>query len=174
MSLNNSLTLDKPYIVKLSVEHNLKNFDCGKPTLNKFLIDYALQNQRSDSCTTYVAILGSVVIGYYSLTVACVAHKDAPTRIVKGLAKYPIPVSLLARLAIDKRYQSKGFGKGLLKDCLKRVSAAADIVGIRALLVHAKDDEACKWYKQFDFETSPTDELHLFLMLKDIRKNLNQ
>lgn len=170
----NSLPLaDKPYIEKLSAKHVVKNFDCGKPTLNKFLTDYALQNQDSDSSTTYIAILNGTVIGYYSLTVASVAHKDAPSQIVKGLPKYPIPVILLARLAVDKDNQKRGIGKGLLKDCLKRVNAAADIVGIRALLVHAKDDEARKWYEQFDFESSSTDRLHLFLMLKDIRKVLN-
>ncbi len=173
MYLNSSLPLDKPYIEKLSAEHDVKSFNCGKPTLNKFLTDYALQNQRSDSSTTYVAILHGTVIGYYSITVASVAHKDAPSRIVRGLPKYPIPVALLARLAVDKDKQGKGIGKGLLKDCLKRINAAADILGIRALLVHAKDDEAREWYEQFDFESSPTDQLHLFLMLKDIRKILN-
>ncbi|GAA6619093.1 GNAT family N-acetyltransferase [Scytonema sp. NUACC26] len=171
--MNNSLPSDKPYIEKLSAKHDVKSFNCGKPTLNKFLTDYALQNQNSDSSTTYVAILHGAVIGYYSLTVASVAHENAPSRIVKGLPGYPIPVALLARLAVDTERQKMGVGKGLLKDCLKRVNAAADLLGIRALLVHAKDDEARKWYEQFDFESSPTDELHLFLMLKDIRKKLN-
>lgn len=172
--MNNSFALDKPYIEKLSAEHNIKSFDCGKSALSRFLTDYALQNQRSDSSTTYVAILNCTVIGYYSLTVASVAHQDAPSRIVKGLPKYPIPVALLARLAVDKGMQGKGIGKGLLKDCLKRINAAADILGIRALLVHAKDDEAREWYEQFDFTSSPTDQLHLFLMLKDIRKILDR
>lgn len=170
--MNSSLPLNKPYIEKLSAEHNIKSFDCGKSALNRFLTDYALQNQRSDSSTTYVAILNGIVIGYYSLTVASVAHEDAPSRIVKGLPKYPIPVALLARLAVDKDKQGEGVGKGLLKDCLKRINAAADILGIRALLVHAKDDEAREWYEKFDFTSSPTDRLHLFLMLKDIRKIL--
>lgn len=171
--MNSSLPLDKPCIEKLSAEHSVKSFNCGKPTLNKFLSDFALQNQRSDSSTTYIAILNGAVIGYYSLTVASVAHIDAPSRIIKGLPKYPIPVALLARLAVDKDNQKRGIGKGLLKDCLKRVNAASDILGIRALLVHAKDDDARKWYEKFDFESSPTDRLHLFLMLKDIRKILN-
>ncbi|GAB1544582.1 GNAT family N-acetyltransferase [Scytonema sp. NUACC21] len=170
--MNSSLPPDKPYIEKLCAQHSIKNFDCGVPSLNKFLTDYALQNQSSGSSTTYVAILCGEVIGYYSITVASVAHVNAPSGIVKGLPPYPIPVVLLARLAVDKNKQKIGVGKNLLKDCLKRVNAAADIVGIRALLVHAKDDEARKWYEQFDFESSPTDELHLFLMLKDIRKQL--
>lgn len=86
--MNNSLSLDKPYIEKLSAEHNIKNFDCEKSTLNRFLTDYALQNQRSDSSITYLAILNDTVIGYYSLTVVSVAHQDAPSRIVKGLPKF--------------------------------------------------------------------------------------
>ena len=88
------------------------------------------------------------------------------------MPKYPVPVALLARLAVSKDFQSQRIGSGLLKDCLKRVNAAADILGIRALLVHAKDEQARAWYENFDFEPSPTDPLHLFLMLKDIRKIL--
>lgn len=78
----------------------------------------------------------------------------------------------MARLAVDKDKQGECVGKGLLKDCLKRINAAADILGIRALLVHTKDDKAREWYEKFDFTSSPTDRLHLFLMLKDIRKIL--
>ena len=170
--MNSQEDLAKPYIEKLSLKHNVTNFDCGKPALNKFLTDYALQNQRKDMSMTYVAVLQDTVIGYYSLAVASVAHADAPIRIAKGLPKYPIPVALLARLAVVEYIQGKGIGKGLLKDCLKRINEGADIFGIRALLVHAKDDEARKWYEQFDFCSSPTDPLHLYLLLKDIRKIL--
>ncbi|WYL95300.1 MAG: GNAT family N-acetyltransferase [Gloeotrichia echinulata IR180] len=160
------------YIEKLSASHNIQDFDCGKPALNNFLINYALQNQQSDSSTTYVACVDNNVIGYYTLTVASVIHQDAPPRIIKGLPKYPVPLALLARLAVSKNFQGQRIGSGLLKDCLKRVNAAADILGIRALLVHAKDEQARAWYENFDFEPSPTDPLHLFLMLKDIRKML--
>lgn len=135
---------------------------------------YALQSQQSDSATTYVACIDERVIGYYSLTVGSVAHKDAPERIIKGIAKYPIPVIILARLAVDKDEQGKGIGKGLLKNALQRVAQAADIIGVRALLVHAKDEQARLWYEQFDFDFSPTDPLHLFLSLKDIRKILRE
>jgi GNAT superfamily N-acetyltransferase len=170
--LSSFVTLNNLYIDKLSASHNVKNFDCGNVNLNNYLINYALKNQQSDSSTTYVACLEKDVIAYYSLTVASVTHENAPPRIYKGLPKYPIPVALLARLAVHKDFQRKGIGKGLLKDCLLRVNAAADIVGIRALLVHTKDDTAREWYTNFDFEPSPTDPLHLFLMLKDIRAML--
>ncbi|BAY08764.1 GCN5-related N-acetyltransferase [Calothrix sp. NIES-2098] len=170
--MSNLSPLNNLYIEKLSASHNIQDFDCGKLALNIFLINYALQNQQSDSSKTYVACLDNTVIGYYTLTVASVIHQDAPPRIIKGLPKYPIPVALLARLAVSKDFQDQRIGSGLLKDCLKRVNAAADILGIRALLVHAQDDEALRWYEKFDFEPSPTDPLHLFLMLKDIRKIL--
>ncbi len=160
------------YIEKLSASHNIQDFDCGKPALNNFLINYALQNQQSDSSKTYVACVDNNVIGYYTLTVASVIHQDAPPRIIKGLPKYPVPLALLARLAVSKNFQGQRIGSGLLKDCLKRVNAAADILGIRPLLVHAQDEQARAWYENFDFEPSPTDPLHLFLMLKDIRKML--
>lgn len=159
-------------IEKLSSAHNIEDFDCGSLDLNRFLQRYALQNQQSNSAQTYVGCRNSHVIGYYSLTVGSVMHNEAPTRVTKGLAKHPIPVMILARLAVSKEEQGKGIGKGLLKDALKRTYQAADIAGIRALLVHAKDDEARTWYEKFDFESSPTDPLHLFLLMKDIKKIL--
>jgi len=108
-------------------------------------------------------------VGYYRLAVGAVEHADAPSRVGKGLARHPIPVMLLARLAIDRSEQGKGLGKGLLKDALLRTDRAAEIAGIRALLVHAKDEEARAWYARFDLEPSPTDPYHLFLLMKDLR-----
>ncbi|BAZ14273.1 GCN5-related N-acetyltransferase [Calothrix sp. NIES-4071] len=159
-------------IEKLSNTHNIDDFDCGSADLNRFLQRYALQSIQSNSAQTYVACLDEGVIGFYSLAVGSVMHDEAPTRVTKGLAKHPIPVMILARLAVSTREQGKGIGKGLLKDALKRTYQAADIAGIRALLVHAKDDEARAWYEKFDFEASPTDPLHLFLLMKDIKKIL--
>jgi GNAT superfamily N-acetyltransferase len=162
----------KPFIEKLSVIHNVADFDCGRAELNQFLQKYAWQNQQANNAQTYVAIYEGVVIGYYSLTVGSVARAEAPPRVTKGQPKHPIPVMILARLAIDKQWQRKGIGKGLLKDALRRTAQAADIAGIRAFLVHAKDERVKAWYEQFDFESSPTDELHLFLLLKDVKKIL--
>lgn len=157
-------------IQKLNNKHKLENFDCGIESLNKFLINHALSNQNSNSVNTYVGIEEDIIIGFYSLVVGSVFHAQAPSRIVKGLAKYPIPVMILARLAVSKMYQSQGAGKGLLKDALLRTVQASDIAGIRALLVHAKDDQAKSWYQQFGFEQSPSDNLHLFLLMKDLKK----
>ena len=114
-----------------------------------------------------------MVVAYYSLAAGAVEHAAAPVRIGKGLARHPIPVMLLARLAVDRTQQGRGIGKALIKDGLLRTAAAADIVGVRALLVHAKDDKARVWYQALEFEPSPTDPYHLFLLMKDIRANLD-
>jgi predicted N-acetyltransferase YhbS len=160
----------KPSIEKLKSSHHVNNFDCGRVELNQFLYKYAWQNQQANSAQTYVACYEEKIIGYYSLTVGSVASKNAPLRVIKGQANYPIPVMILARLAVDKQWQKQGIGRGLLKDALKRTAQASDIAGIWALLVHAKDEKVRSWYEQFDFESSPTDELHLFLLLKDLKK----
>lgn len=168
-----SLALLQPYIEKLSSTHDVNHFDCGAPDLNRFLISHALQNQQAGSANSYVACYEQSVIGYYSLAVSSIIHAKAPVRVKKGLAKHPIPVMLLARLAVDVSQHGKGIGRGLLKDALLRTVQSANIAGIRALLVHAKDDAAKQWYEQFNFDPSPTDPLHMFLLMKDIRKIVN-
>jgi GNAT superfamily N-acetyltransferase len=99
-----------------------------------------------------------------------VLYADAPLRLQKGVARHPIPVVLLARLAVDRAWQGKGLGPGLLKDAILRVLGAAEGVGIRALLVHAKDEKAKAFYQHFNFEPLPGYPLHLVLLLKDARK----
>ena len=165
--------MPKKVIEKLDSSHLVKNFNCGVPALNNFLVRHALANQKANSASTYVGCEDKKVIGYYSLTVGSVIHASAPNRITRGLAKHPVPVMLLARLAVDLQYQSQGVGKGLLKNALLRTLQAADIAGIRALLVHAKDEKAKFWYQSFDFEESISDPLHLFLLVKDIKKILS-
>ena len=162
-------------VQKLDASHEVDAFDCGKEPLDRFLQRHALVNQKAGSAQTYVVCRREQrVAGYYSLAVGAVEHADAPGRVGKGLARHPIPVMLLARLAIDRSEHRKGLGKALLKDALLRTAQAAEIAGIRALLVHAKDDEARAWYEQFDFEPSPTDPYHLFLLMKDLRAILGE
>jgi len=108
------------------------------------------------------------VAGFYTITLASISHKQAPKNVAEGQPRYPIPVILLARLAVDSQHQGKGLGKGLLKDAMMRASMVADIAGCRAFLVHAKDDQARAWYEQFGLEPSPTDPLHLLIPLKDL------
>ena len=162
-------------VQKLDASHEVDAFDCGKEPLDRFLQRHALVNQKAGSAQTYVVCRREQrVAGYYSLAVGAVEHADAPGRVGKGLARHPIPVMLLARLAIDRSEHRKGLGKALLKDALLRTAQAADIAGIRAMLVHAKDDEARAWDDQFDFEPSPTDPYHLFLLMKDLRALLGE
>lgn len=162
-------------VEKLSASHETDAFDCGKEPLDRFLRRFALVNQKAGSAQTYVVCRGERrVVGYYSLAVGAVERADAPGRVAKGLAKHPIPVMLLARLAVDRTEQGRGLGKALLKDALLRTVQAADIAGIRALLVHAKDDAARAWYESLDFEPSPTDPYHLFLLMKDLRALLGE
>ena len=120
----------------------MEAFGCGQPALDQFLQRYALVNQKANSAQTYVCCRGGEVVGFYSLAVGGVDPEDAPTRVMKGLARHPVPVMILARLAVDKDHQGGGLGKALLKDALLRTAQAADIAGIRCLLVHAKDEAA--------------------------------
>ncbi len=111
--------------------------------------------------------------GFYSLAVGSVEPAVAPNRIKKGLARHQVPVMILARLAVDRSHQGAGLGAALLKDALLRTLQAADIAGIRTLLVHAKDKAACSWYEGWGFEPSPTDPYQLYLLLKDLKALLN-
>lgn len=163
------MSLSYERVRKLSATDSVEAFDCGQAALNQFLQRYALVNQQANSAQTYVCCLKGEVVGFYSLAVGSVAPENAPTRAVKGVARHPVPLMILARLAVDKHHQGKGLGKALLKDALLRTAQAADIAGIRCLLVHAKDETARQWYESWEFEPSPTDPYHLFLMLKDIK-----
>jgi GNAT superfamily N-acetyltransferase len=144
-------------------------FDCGQPSLNQFLQRFAFINQKSNSAQTYVCCRLGSVVGFYSLVVGSVEREAAAPRVTKGLSKHPVPVMILARLAVDSEHQGVGLGKALLRDALLRTTQAADIAGIRALLVHAKDESARQWYLNWEFEPSPSDPMHLFLLMKDIK-----
>lgn len=160
---------DRPRIEKLRRDHAVDLFNCGQEALNRFLMRYAFQNQQAEASQTYVAILDDDVVGFYTLVVAQVEYDDAPQRLAKGLAKHPIPLMLLARLAVATSWQGKGLGSGLLKDAMLRTLQAAEIAGIRALAVHAKGDEARAFYERFGFVAAPTDPYHMFVLLKDVR-----
>ncbi|MCK7578293.1 MAG: GNAT family N-acetyltransferase [Chromatiales bacterium] len=158
---------------KLTATDRIDAFDCGQAALNQFLQRYALVNQKANSAQTYVCCRGDLVVGFYSLAVGSVDPEAAPSRVAKGLARHPVPVMILARLAVDKAHQRKGLGQALLKDALLRTAQAADIAGIRCLLVQAKDEAARDWYESWEFEPSPSDPYHLFLMLKDLKSLLS-
>ena len=159
-------------IEKLGREHNLSGFQCGNPALTGWLHKFAWTNQQSDSTKTYVACRAGRIAGYYALTVGSVHKHESPERIAKGLANHPLGVVLLPRLAVDVSEQGRGLGKALLFDALKRVEEAAEIVGVRAVLVHAINDGARRFYEHFGFDPSPVDPFHLMLLLRDLRKAL--
>jgi GNAT superfamily N-acetyltransferase len=155
-------------IVKLRADLDLTGFDCGQDDLNRFLVRFALMNQKSGTAQTYLAVMDKKVVGYDSLTVGEVAFSDAAERLKKGLARHPVPIMLLARLAVSLEMQNRGLGAGLLKDAMLRTLQAADIAGIRAFVVHAKDQKARRFYEHFGFLPSITDPPHLYLLIKDI------
>lgn len=158
--------------VLLTKDHDRNAFDCGIPALNEYLKKYALQNQKKHAARTYVATRANRIVGYYSLAYGSVSLEEAPQTVKSGPPRHPIPVILLARLAVDSNEQGSGLGAALLKDALLRTIQAAEIAGLRAMLVHAKDDSAKRFYEKFGFEPSPIDAYHLFLRLSDILSNL--
>lgn len=155
--------------------HVVEPFDCGQEALDIYLKRYAGQNERRGGSRTYViAGRDNRVVGYYTLAVGSIEHVDAPTAVKKGLGQYPIPVIILARLATDKTIQRQGFGLALLKDALRRAFSVSREVGVRAVLVHAKDQRARDWYKKSaGFVESPTDPFHLLLLIQDIEKTVS-
>jgi GNAT superfamily N-acetyltransferase len=157
-------------IEKLRRDHPVDGFTCGREELDRFLTRYAFGNQQANAAQTYLGLHDADIVGFYSLVVGEVAYGDAPERLTKGLARYPVPIMLFARLAVSTAWQGRGVGAGLLKDAMRRTLQAADIGGIRAFAVHAKDAPARRFYEHFGFAPSPTDPLHLYLLVKDLRQ----
>ena len=159
-------------IEKLGRVHAVDAFDCGHEALNRFLVRFALPAQLSGGSQTYLALSHDEIVGYYTLVFGEARFDDAPERLTKGMARHPVPLMVLGRLAVSTAWQGKGIGSGLLKDAMLRTLAAAEIAGLRALAVHAKDDMARAFYRHFGFVESPSDPLHLLVLLKDVRSLL--
>ena len=163
----------------LNAEHQLDDFDCGKPALNDWLVRHAQQAQASGSARTCVVVDDDRVVGYFSLAVGQADAMEVPhririrIRIRKGMGGYPTPVVILARLAVSLRDQGKGIGTGMLQEATQRTMAIADQARVRALLTHPIDEEATRFYRRFGFESSPIREQQLLLLLKDARKLLS-
>ena len=154
----------------LASGHKLEDFDCGKPSLNDWLLHHARQAQASGSAKTFVVADDDRVAGYFSLTVGQVDILDAPERIRKGMGNYPLPVVILARLAVCTQDQGRGIGFGLLQDAIRRTFLIAAQAGIRAMLTHPIDEDAARFYTRFGFTASPLSERQLLLLLKDARR----
>ena len=170
--MNKKQSLKSP--VLLTKSHDVSSFDCGEEALNDYLMRFAYINNQHGSSRTYVTCIDNRVVGYYTLTIGSVTHEEATSRASKGMPLHrPIPVIILARLAIDQEEQRKGIGKALLQDALIKAVQGSGIIGGRAILVHAKNKKAKDFYQKYGFEPSPIDEYHLLLLLKDIKKTLN-
>lgn len=155
----------------LAEQHRLEGFDCGKPALNDWLLRHARQAQGSGSAKTFViADEEAHVVGYFSLTVGQVDTLDAPERIRKGMGQHPVPLVILARLAVSREQQGRGIGTGMLKDAIRRTLMIADQAGVRAMLTHPIDEDAARFYIRFGFIPSPLREQQLLLLLKDAKK----
>jgi GNAT superfamily N-acetyltransferase len=156
--------------VPIERQHDATSFDCGEESLNEYIKKYALLNHQNRSARTYVAMIGTKLAGYYTLANGSVGRNEAPPRIAQGLGNHPVPVMLLARLAVDAAEKGKGLGPGLLKDAVLRAFQASELVGSRAVVTHAKNEAAKTFYQRFGFVPSPLNELHLYLLMKDVRR----
>ena len=154
--------------VPIDKSHATGSFDCGVEPLNEYLKKYALLNHQNRSSRTYVALRGKRLAGYYTLAAGSVSREEVPARVAQGLGKYPVPITLLARLAVDESEKGQGLGPSLLRDAILRVYQASELVGSRAILTHAKDDGARAFYLHYDFAPSPVNPLHLYLLMKDV------
>ena len=156
----------------LEKHHRLDDFDCGEPALDDWLTRHARDAHASGSARVFVTTLedGEAVVGYYALAAAQVAPEAATKRALKGQPRTrPVPAVLLARLAVHRQHQRAGLGRSLLQDVMLRCLDAAEAIGAPVLLVHAKHEAAKAWYLQFGFEASPTDPMHLLMLLQDVR-----
>lgn len=154
----------------LAAQHRLEGFDCGKAALNDWLLRHARQAQGSGLAKTFVVADNERVAGCFSLTVGQVDTLEAPERMRAGMGQYPVPVVILARLAVSRQDQGHGIGFGMLRDAIRRTLLIAEQAGIRALLTHPIDEEAARFYSRFGFLASPLREQQLLLLLKDARK----
>ena len=154
----------------LDANHQLEEFDCGKPALTDWLPRHAHQAQGSGAARTFVVCDGDRVAGYFSLTVGQIDTLEAPERTRRGMGQYPIPLVILARHAVDLDYQGQGIGFSMLQDAIRRTIAIADQAGTRALPTHPIDESAEAFYRRFGFGSTPAHERQLILPLKDARR----
>lgn len=156
----------------LNAGHNLAAFDSGVPALDEWLKKRSLANEQSGASRTYVVCSGSRVVAFYSLATGAVARQEATGRLRRNMPD-PIPVMVLGRLAVDLTWQGKGLGTALLRDAVLRTVQAANIGGIRAILVHAISEDARRFYEHCGFSASPVDPMTLMISIADVAQILN-
>ena len=150
-----------------------EDFESGKASLDRYLIERAVSNHIGDIARCYVCLdeQSGQILGYYTLSAVAIAHTNLPGKVRRN-APNPVPAVLLGRLAVDRSAQGQGLGRFLVRDAILSTLAAADRIGVRVLLVHALHQEAASFYESIGFRRSPTDSLHLYLLLADARKSL--
>jgi GNAT superfamily N-acetyltransferase len=153
----------------------VETFDCGEPSLNVWLAQYARQAAAAGSARTFVTIDSEQerIVGYHALAAASIEQMAATERVRQGMPRHPIPAILLARLAVDRSVQGRGLGAWLLADAMRRALTAAEQVGIRVLVVHAIDERAAAFYARQGLSPSATDPQHLMILVKDVRAALD-
>ncbi len=157
---------------KLSPAHNLSAFNSGEPMLDEWLRRHAQQNEACGASRTYIVCAGKQVIAYYTLAVGAVAHVEAPGRIRRNMPD-PVPVMVLARLAVDRAFQGRGIGSALLRDAVLRTVQAAEIAGIRAILIHTISEPAKRFYEKHGFIPSPVDPLTVMITVAEAVRMLS-
>lgn len=160
---------------RLVAGDDLAAFDCGVPALDEWLRQFALSDQRSGTSVTYVLERGKRIVGFYTLAPHSIDPSGAAARLAEGLPRQrPIPVILLARLGLDQTEHGSGLGGDLLRDALARCAAAADEIGGRAVVVHAKDEVAIGFYRRYGFQPLPQNPNHLYVLMKDLRASMRR
>jgi len=157
---------------KLSAKHDLSGFDSGEPALDDWLRRRALRNEESGASRTYIVCAGKTVVGYYTLAVGAVAHAGAPGRVRRNMPD-PVPAMVLGRLAVDRAFQGSGVGTGLLRDAVLRTMQAAEIAGIRTILVHAISEPAKHFYEKHGFIASPIDPMTVMITVAEAAKAID-
>jgi GNAT superfamily N-acetyltransferase len=153
----------------LTSAHDISTFDCSVPDLNDWLKKRALTNEQSGASRTYVVCSAGKVVGYYALASGGVAVAKAPGRIRRNMPD-PLPVMIVGRLTVERGWQGRNVGRSLLRDAILRTLQAAEIGGIRAILVHAISEDAKRFYERYGFASSPVDPMTLMVALGDAKK----
>jgi predicted N-acetyltransferase YhbS len=156
----------------LATNHQIADFSSGVAQLDDWLTRRALANQTSGASRTFVACSGMAVVGYYALAAGSVSVDEAPGRFRRNMPD-PTPVVILGRLAVHHRYQGRGLGRAMSRDGARRIVSAAEMIGIRGILVHAISEEAKMFYRALGFESSPISPMTLMVTLADARKGLD-
>ena len=162
----------------LSAAHTVADFDCGSFAQSAWLTEHALQAHRAGLSRVYVVSdvhqIDRRVVGYYALAAGSVAPASASPRLRQGAGRYHQPVVILTRLGVDRTVQGAGLGRALVVDALRRIATAAEVIGVRAVLIHCETEAARDFYLRLaKFEASPTDPMHLLLLMKVLRRALS-